>query len=424
MANIIADRVRETTTSTGTTTITLAGAMIGFRSFASVMTVGDTCYACVVAVDSLGSPTGAWEVGFYTYSAANTLTRTTVLSSSNQNQPVNFAAGTKHVFLDLTAYQVNTFAQPTAPGGGGTGTTSPTTGTEVWPLGENSADYFSLNTDGFRDEFDGVALDTTKWTDRIWYRNATNQDALPKNYAVQNGSLYIWPQHWGQAGTPPDYPNYNGYFERDLSTHGKFSMQYGFFEIEAKLPKGRGLFPAFWLFNHQASEGTLHTEIDIMEAYPGGFDNNTLAFDWANSSLEATDYVFTVWNNQIGENRAGHQRMAGGSKSRFPVKNLSTTFNVYGCRWDSTGITPYFNGQKLGVRADIDGGTAEAFDKLVAAKYNAADFATRPMYILLDLWLGRAVGSESPNPNTVETPQGISNPFEIRYVRAWKLRNP
>lgn len=423
MANIIADRVRETTTSTGTTTITLAGAMIGFRSFASVMTVGDTCYCCVVAVDSLGSPTGAWEIGFYTYSAANTLTRTTVLSSSNQNQPVNFIAGLKHVFLDLTAHQVNAFAQPTAPGGGGTGGTGGTGGStdEVWPQGQNPADYFSINTDGFRDEFDGVALDTTKWHDSIWYRRGSPQSTLPKNYAVQNGSLYVWPQLWGGSGAAPGYPNYNGFYERDFATDGKFAMQYGFFEMECKLPRGRGLFPAFWLFNHAASENVIHTEIDVMEAYPGGYDGNVNAFLYADVNLRPTDYVFTVWNNQVTNDRAGHQRMAGGSNSYFPTKDLSATYNVYGCRWDSSGITPYFNGQPLYVKADIDNSVAI---KLPSTKYTQANFASRPMYLLIDLWMGRAVGNESPNPNVSETPQGQTNSFEIRYVRAWKLRNP
>ncbi len=419
MANIIADRVRETTTSTGTTTITLSGAMIGFRSFASIMTTGDTCYACVVAVDSLGSPTGAWEVGLYTYSSANTLTRTTVLSSSNQNQPVNFAAGTKHVFLDLTAYQVNAFAQPTAPGGGGTGGGG-TTGDEVWPLGQSPTDYYSINSDGFRDEFDGVALDTNKWWDTIWYRrNNTAHNNLPKNYAVQNGSLYVWPQT--AAGATAVYPNYNGFYEREFATDGKFALQYGFFEMECKLPRGRGLFPAFWLFNHAATENVLHTEIDIMEAYPGGYDGNVNAFLYADVNLRPTDYVFTVFNNQVGSLRAGSNRMAGGSDSRFPTKDLSATYNVYGCRWDSTGITPYFNGQPLYVKADIDNSVAE---KLPASKYTASNFASRPMYLLIDLWMGRAVGNESPNPNVSETPQGQSNSFEIRYVRAWKLRNP
>jgi beta-glucanase (GH16 family) len=419
MATIIADRVRETTTSTGTTTLTLIGPMVGFRPFASVMAVSDTCYACIVAVDTLGVPTGAWEVGFYTYTSANTLTRSSVLSSSAGGTVVNFGAGTKHVFLDLTAYQINAFAKPTSPGGGG-GT--PPSGTDVYPVGQNPADYYSLTTDGFRDEFDGTALDTLKWTDAIWYRRTPEQGALPKNYAVQNGSLYVWPQLWGGGGVAPDYPNDNGFYEREFATDGKFSMQYGYFEIECKIPIGRGLFPSFWLFNH--TDTNTKTEIDVFECYPGAYDGNQAVFDYADSALHATDYDFTVFNNAADGyvSRAGTNRAVGGPNSRFSKSDLSTSFHVYGVRWDSTGITPYFDGLPLGFTADVDGSFA---DKLPASKYAASSYATRPMYMVISLWLmNYALGNEPYQPTTAGTPQGITNSLEIRYVRAWKLRTP
>lgn len=422
MANIIADRVRETTSSTGTTTLALAGAMIGFRSFGSVMAIGDTCYACIVAVDSLGAPTGQWEVGQYTYTAANTLTRTAVLSSSANNQLVNFGEGVKHVFLDLTAYQVNAFAQPTAPGGGGTGTGGGTDLASIFPYQQDASLYYPLTEYGFYDNFPGTALDTTKWTDRMWFRNATQQDSLPKNYAVQNNTLYIWPQQWGGSGDAPGFTGFNGFYERELSTHGKFSQQFGFFECYAKIPVGRGLFPSFWLYNH--TDTTVNTEIDIFEMYPGAYDGNVAVFDYANSSLHATDYDFTVYNNSAPGyiSRAGTNRAVGGPHSNFPSKDLSTTFNYYGVKWDSNGITPYFNGQPLGVVANIDGTYAQT---LAASKYTASNYATRPMYLIFSLWLMKyALGNESYLVNVSETPVGQSNSLEIKYAAAWKLRNP
>jgi len=90
------DRIKETATTTGTGDFTLAGAATGFRTFASVLATSDTCYYCI----SGGSE---WEVGLGTYSAANTLTRTTVLSSSNSDAAVDFSTGTKDVFLTVTA---------------------------------------------------------------------------------------------------------------------------------------------------------------------------------------------------------------------------------------------------------------------------------------------------------------------------------
>lgn len=98
MAHITADRVRETSTTTGTGAITLAGAVQGFRAFSAVLAVNDTCYYTIADL-----PGTNWEVGIGTYSAASTLTRTTVLSSSNAGAAVTFAAGTKDVFITAAA---------------------------------------------------------------------------------------------------------------------------------------------------------------------------------------------------------------------------------------------------------------------------------------------------------------------------------
>lgn len=97
MAHVEADRVKETTTSAGTGAITLAGAVAGFRSFASVLAANDQIYYAIVG--------GAeWEVGVGTFNG--TLARTTVLASSNAGALVNFSAGTKDVFITLPAPMV------------------------------------------------------------------------------------------------------------------------------------------------------------------------------------------------------------------------------------------------------------------------------------------------------------------------------
>lgn len=114
MALIIEDRVAETSTSTGTGDFTLAGAITGFKAFSSVCSTGDTLYYLIEAVDSNGVPTGEWETGLGTYSAANTLTRTTVSRSSNSNAAVTFGASTKRVtVVASTAYLAVLAAAPT-----------------------------------------------------------------------------------------------------------------------------------------------------------------------------------------------------------------------------------------------------------------------------------------------------------------------
>jgi hypothetical protein len=93
MALIVKDRVQEITTVVGTGTLTLGGAVLGYQSFAAIGNGNTTYYAIFdpVAYD--------WEVGIGTYTASGTtLSRTTVLSSSNGGSLVNFAVGTKNVF--------------------------------------------------------------------------------------------------------------------------------------------------------------------------------------------------------------------------------------------------------------------------------------------------------------------------------------
>lgn len=96
MAFVLRDRVKETTSSTGTGSVTLAGAASGFQSF-SVIGNGNTTYYAIVG-------TAEWEVGIGTYtSSGTTLSRDTVLESSNGGSLVNFSAGTKDVFVTYPA---------------------------------------------------------------------------------------------------------------------------------------------------------------------------------------------------------------------------------------------------------------------------------------------------------------------------------
>lgn len=103
MANILADRVLESSTSSGTGPFTMAGAVLGFRAFSAVCAVSDTVPYYIEAVDDQGRPTGDWEFGLGTYSASNQLTRTTVRGSSNGGLAVSFPAGTKLVGLGVPA---------------------------------------------------------------------------------------------------------------------------------------------------------------------------------------------------------------------------------------------------------------------------------------------------------------------------------
>lgn len=118
MALVVADRVRETTTTAGTGTITLAGAVTGFQTFA-VIGNGNTTYYTIA-----GQGTTEWEVGIGTYtSSGTTLSRDTVLSNSlGTTAKISFSAGTKDVFVTYPASKSTYEDEAQAVyAGGGTG---------------------------------------------------------------------------------------------------------------------------------------------------------------------------------------------------------------------------------------------------------------------------------------------------------------
>jgi len=100
VAFVLNDRVKETTTTTGTGTLNLAGAATGFETFVAGIGNSNVTYYCIA-----GQGTAEFEVGIGTVTDASpdTLSRTTILSSSNSDSAVNFSAGTKDVFCTLPA---------------------------------------------------------------------------------------------------------------------------------------------------------------------------------------------------------------------------------------------------------------------------------------------------------------------------------
>jgi len=148
------DRVRETSSTTGTGTITLAGAVAGFQSFSVIGNANTTYYAIV------DSSANTWEVGLGTYTASGTtLSRDTVLESSAGGVRVSFGAGAKDVFCTYPAEQavtlddVQTFTNKTLTGytetvfalTGTTPALNPGNGTvQTWTLSGNSTPTDSI----------------------------------------------------------------------------------------------------------------------------------------------------------------------------------------------------------------------------------------------------------------------------------------
>lgn len=113
MPHVYDDRILETTTTTGTGTLTLAGAVVGHKAMAAArrwdgtaIQANDTVPYAIWTVDGTGNLGADFEAGIGTYLSSASLARTTVLSSSNANAAVSFAAGTKYVAIGALARRI------------------------------------------------------------------------------------------------------------------------------------------------------------------------------------------------------------------------------------------------------------------------------------------------------------------------------
>jgi len=148
MALVVKDRVQETSTTTGTGTFTLAGAVSGFQSFSAIGNANTTYYAIVGGAE--------WEVGLGTYTlSGTTLSRDTILESSNGGTAVNFSAGTKNVFVTYPAeeavYQdaTGTAYAPQFAASNGLNVNNATIGTSyTFPTGYNSVEAGDVTLSG------------------------------------------------------------------------------------------------------------------------------------------------------------------------------------------------------------------------------------------------------------------------------------
>ena len=197
------------------------------------------------------------------------------------------------------------------------------------------------------------------------------------NWKIEDGQLKIW---------TPKMANGQFLFEnRAMVTHDKFNQRYGWFEMEAKLPPGQGMWPSFWLYGIY---GTDRPEIDIMESH-GGVD------EWWGDP-NPIDYGATVWLGQLNGN---HERVGMVRPTHYGLTpgDLTTGFHKYGALWEPDGITFFLDGQQIG-------------DKIHTSRMN------REMWIIVGLGTGVPGTYNAP---TSRTP--TNSEFVINYVRAWAL---
>jgi len=182
MALVLADRVKETTTTTGTGAVTLLGASTGYQSFAAVGNANTTYY-------TIAGQTGSeWEVGIGTYTASGTtLSRDTILASSNSGSVVTLSAGTKDVFVTYPAgrsiYANGTVLTATnssilPASSGGTGLSAPGTNGNV--LTSNGSIWTSAAPSGSSSAYTRTSFTAT-----------AGQTAFTVTYAVGYLQVYV-----------------------------------------------------------------------------------------------------------------------------------------------------------------------------------------------------------------------------------------
>ena len=188
MPLVIADRVAETTNSPGTGAVTLLGAVSGYQAFSSAIGVSNTTYYTIA--DQSGTN---WEVGLGTLTNATTLTRTTVLASSNAGSAVNFSTGLQNVWVDYPSSQAvlqnssPTFSSVSVANANGTG-----------QLLVNAGGPTVISSSATDPDNAGVLITVNGSTDLT-----IDKDILPKGGTVgQTAGFIRIPSAAGNAGTP------------------------------------------------------------------------------------------------------------------------------------------------------------------------------------------------------------------------------
>jgi beta-glucanase (GH16 family) len=248
----------------------------------------------------------------------------------------------------------------------------------------NTPTYGFVPTPSWQDEFNYTGKpDAAKWSYDLggdgWGNNELeNYTDKIENAKVENGNLII------TAIKEPS--GKREYSSARLVSKGKGDFLYGKFEIRAKLPKGRGTWPAIWMLFSHNSYGNKgwpdNGEIDIMEHV--GFDQDRLH---GNIHTKA-------FNHAIKTNKGNN----------IIVNGLSDDFHVYSCEWTPEAITIL-----------VDGKPYFTFKKEASYQWQEWPF-DKPQHLILNVAVGGNWGGQKGVDNSI-----FPQKMEIDYVRVYPL---
>jgi len=242
------------------------------------------------------------------------------------------------------------------------------------------------------DEFDDGAIDPAKWTfdttngtsvgNPGWGNNELEYytDRL-ENAKEEDGKLVLTARKELYGGMP--------YTSARLKTHGLFSQAYGKFEIRAKAPTGKGLWPAIWMMPEESAYGTWAAsgEIDIMEGW--GSKPNTVA---------GTIHYGSQWPNNV----------YSGSSYNLPDNGTIADFHTYALEWEPGELRWYVDGRLFSTKNDwYSKGAGQSDNYAYPAPFD------QPFYLIMNLAVGGNFDGD-PTPDTV-----FPSRMEVEYVRVY-----
>ena len=219
----------------------------------------------------------------------------------------------------------------------------------------------------FHDEFDGSTLDAGRWITSYSHDVRTHGDDEQEYYApdgvtVSGGQMHLVAQRRSAGG--------KHYTSGMIDSYGRFAQTYGWFEIRAKMPAGKGMWPAFWLL---PAVGTWPPEIDVLEVLGHQPNIVHMTNHWASGT---------------------HQQHGLG----WTGPDFSQAFHTFAVDWEPGVVTWYVDG-------------VERFQ-------SKSGVPAEPMYVIANL----AVGGAWPGNPDATTP--FPSAMDIDYIRVYKRSRP